>query len=179
MSFTGTGFGKARRVTRPINGMGRKPLQGVFEVDERIDLVSLATCHEAIQGCRCLGASITPYKKVIVPSNGLRCTIETRKKMHTCSAFLRKETKNKTVLPNAGGTKQGRRRLLVALSRCSKLALKLRSLSQSSTPSSLTCPGTCLTENQRQGWRCNMEIGNDTFTDKTLLDGHASCVFRH
>jgi len=53
LSFTGTGFGKARRVTKPINGMGRKPLEDVFGVDEGIALVPLATCHEAMKGWRC------------------------------------------------------------------------------------------------------------------------------
>jgi hypothetical protein len=84
LNLTETGFGKARRVTKPINGMGRKPLQDVFAVDERIALVPLATCHEAKQGCRFLAASSTPDKLIASrfhslgvhrPRDGRRCLL--------------------------------------------------------------------------------------------------------
>ena len=61
-----------QELAKPIGGMGRQSFQDVFEVSERIDLMTLARSHQAVQGCRRPAPSITPYEQVVLAPDGLR-----------------------------------------------------------------------------------------------------------
>jgi hypothetical protein len=54
--------GVGQEFAKPIGGMRRQTLQDILEIGERIDLVTLASSHQAIQGGRRPAAAITPNK---------------------------------------------------------------------------------------------------------------------
>jgi hypothetical protein len=63
--------GVGQEFAEPIGGMGRQPLQDVFQVGERIDPVTLAASHQAIQGRRRPAASVAPDEQVVLATDGL------------------------------------------------------------------------------------------------------------
>ena len=63
--------GIGQEFAEPIGGMRRQTLQDILEVGERIDLMTLATAHQAVQGRRRPAAPVTPDEQVILPSDGL------------------------------------------------------------------------------------------------------------
>jgi hypothetical protein len=58
--------GVGQEFNQPIDGMGRQPFQDILEVGERIDVMTLATSHQAIQGRRRPAAAITPNKQIML-----------------------------------------------------------------------------------------------------------------
>ena len=50
-----------------LRGMRRQPFQDVLEVGERINLVTLAAGHQAVQRRRRPAASVAPDEKVVLP----------------------------------------------------------------------------------------------------------------
>jgi hypothetical protein len=59
-------------LTKAIRRIARQPLQDVFQVRERINLVSLAARHQAIQRCRRPAASVTSNEHVGLSTDRLR-----------------------------------------------------------------------------------------------------------
>jgi hypothetical protein len=58
--------GIRQEFVKPIGGKRRETLQDILEIGERIDLMTLACPHQAIQGGRRPATAITPNEQVIL-----------------------------------------------------------------------------------------------------------------